>query len=121
VREFTSWRGLLSLSLGLVLAPVVVLVNEEVIYASDMWACGHRVGGVLHIIPVLSLIIVVGALIGAYLNWRASGRGVEVEHGDVVTRTRFLALLGLAIGTLSALVVIAQWFGIFMFAPCMRA
>jgi hypothetical protein len=103
------------------LAPVVVLVNQAAIYAGDMWACGHEAHAALHVVPVLALVVVVGAMFASYVNWRASGGGVEDEHGGVAARTRFLALIGMAVSTLSALIVIAQWFGIFMFAPCMRA
>ena len=79
--QFTRWRGLLSLSLGVLLGPTIALANQELIYASDMYACGRGFHGVLHIIPVLCLVVVAGAGIGAYLNWREVGKGVEDEHG----------------------------------------
>jgi hypothetical protein len=40
-RAFTRWPGLLSLSLGLLLGPIVALTNQELIYSANMWACGH--------------------------------------------------------------------------------
>jgi hypothetical protein len=119
--EFTRWPGLLSLSLCIMLGPMTVLLSQQVTYAANMWACGHGARGTLHIIPVLALVVIVGALFGSYLNWRAVGKGVEVEHGAVATRTRFLAVVGMAISVLSAILVVAQWFAIFMFDPCMRA
>jgi hypothetical protein len=119
--EFLQWRGLLSISLGLVLGPTVALVNQQLIYSVNMWACGRGQHGVMHIIPALCLVVVAGAGIGAYLNWVAVGRGLEDEYDSVATRTRFAALLGMAISLFSAIVILAQWAAIFVFDPCMRA
>jgi hypothetical protein len=119
--EFTKWRGLLSLSLGLVLAPTVALVNQQLIYTVNMWACGRGLHGVMHIIPALCLVVVAGTGIGAYLNWVAVGRGLEDERDSVATRTRFAALLGMAISLFSAIVIVTQWAAILAFDPCMRA
>ncbi|MFI5228297.1 MAG: hypothetical protein ACHQWU_04465 [Gemmatimonadales bacterium] len=114
-------RTLILLSLGVLLGPVAALANQQMIYASDTWACGHNVHAVLHIIPAVALALVVGAGAAAFTEWRAAGRGVEDEHGAEGARTRFLALIGLSISAISALVVIAQWASIFTFGSCMRA
>jgi uncharacterized membrane protein len=117
---FARWRGLLSLSLGLLLAPTVALINQELIYATDMWACGHGMGGTIHIVPVLCLIVTIGGVIVSYRNWRAVGSGVEDEAATVGSRTRFLALLGIVISIFSSLVILAQWAAVFVFDPCAR-
>jgi hypothetical protein len=114
-------RTLAALALGVLLGPVVALGNQQVIYASDTWACGHNVHAVLHIIPVVALAIIIAAGLMSFAEWRAAGRGLEDERGGVDSRTRFLALMGIGISTISALVVIAQWASIFTFGSCMRA
>jgi hypothetical protein len=119
--EFARWPGLLSLSLGVLLGPVVALVAQSVIYGATSWTCGRDIGATMHIIPALALIMSVGAGVGSYLNWRAIGKGVEDELGAVATRTRFLALIGIAVSAFSSLVILAMWASIFTFAPCMRA
>lgn len=121
ISQFTRWPGLLSLSLGVLLGPTIALINQSMIYSVNMWACGRNLRGVLHIVPFLSLIVIIGCAIAAYINWRAVGRGVEDEHEGIVARVRFLAMVGIAVSIFSALVVIAQWSTIFVFAPCMRA
>jgi hypothetical protein len=118
---FARWRGLLSLSLGLLLAPTVALINQELIYAADMWACGHRLGGTIHIVPALCLIVTIGAAITAYRNWRAVGGGLEEEAATIDARTRFLSLLGIIISVFSSLVILAQWAAVFVFDTCARA
>ena len=119
--QFTRWPGLLSLSLGLVLGPLVALGHQQAVYAVNMWACGRNLHATMHIVPVLCLIVVFGAGFGAHRNWRAVGRGVEDEREGVAVRTRFLALLGMSISLFSAIVILAQWLAIFVFDPCMRA
>jgi hypothetical protein len=116
-----SAREFSSLTLGLVLGPIVALVNQQAIYSEDAWACGHDARGILHIVPLVCLIAVFAVALSSYQDWRRAGRGVEDEHGGVVARTRFVAMTGLAISVLSMVVIAAQWFAIVMFGPCMRA
>jgi hypothetical protein len=119
---YTRWRGLLSLTLGVILGPIVALVNQQVTYSGDIWACGHDSRVTLHIAPVLCLIVVGAVAWSAYGNWRAVGGGFDDESPDanVAARTRFLALLGVTICALSALVILAQWLAVFVFDPCVR-
>ena len=118
---FTRWPGLLSLSLGVLLGPVIALTNQELIYAADMWTCGHGYLGALHLIPLLCLGVTIGCAVVAYRDWRATGGGVDDDQASIASRTRFLAIAGMGISVLSALLVIAQWAAIVVFAPCMRA
>jgi hypothetical protein len=119
--QFTRWPGLLSLALGVLLGPIVALVTQGLVYSATSWTCGRDIGATMHLIPALSVIVSVGAGVSAYSNWRAVGKGVEDERGAVATRTRFLALMGIALSAFSTLVILAMWLSIFVFAPCMRA
>ncbi|HVX39806.1 MAG TPA: hypothetical protein VHB25_09555 [Gemmatimonadaceae bacterium] len=118
---YAGWRGLLRLSLGMLLGPVVALVNQQLVYLADMWACGHGLQGAVHVVPVLCLIVTIGAAIVAYRDWRAVGAGVEDSEATIGSRTRFMALCGIVISVFSSLVIVGQWAAIFVFDPCMRA
>ena len=118
--RYTRRSGLASLALCLVLGPVIALVNQQMVYAGNMWACGHGYRGVLHLIPALCLLVIAGVTYESHRSWAAVGGGAKDEDDSVATRTRFLAMLGMTISAFSALVVLAQWLGIFMFAPCAR-
>jgi hypothetical protein len=118
---FTRWPGILRLAVDVLGGPVFVLITQQVISAGNMWACGHNAKESLHIAPALCVIAVFATIIDSWMVWRAVGRGVEDEYGGADTRTRFLALVGIMVGAVSAAVILAQWFAIFMFAPCMRA
>jgi hypothetical protein len=116
-----SSDGRLRLVLGVLLGPIVALINQEAIYSVNMWACGRGMHATLHIVPALCLVATFGAAWTAYSDWNASGRGVEDEAATVATRSRFLSLLGIAISLFSSVVILAQWAAIFVFDPCMRA
>lgn len=118
---FTRWPGLLSLSLGVLLGPVIALTNQELIYAADTWTCGHGYRGTMHLIPLLCLVVTIATAITAFRDWRAAGSGVEDEAATIASRTRFLAIMGIGISVFCSLVVIAQWAAIVVFDPCMRA
>lgn len=110
-----------TLALGVLVGPVVALANQLAIYAADMYSsCGPQSGALLNLIPAASIVLVVAAAAGSFAEWRSVGRGREDERGGSETRTRFLALLGLAIGAISALIIIAEWSAVGTFAPCAR-
>src|ERR1043165_9733920 len=119
--QFTRWPGLLRLSIDVLGGPVIALINQQAIYAGNMWACGHNARATLHVVPALCLIGVLLTTIDSWMAYRTIGRGVEDEHGGEATRTRFLAAMGMMIGAISAFVVLAQWLAIFTFGACMRA
>ena len=119
--RFERWPGLLSLSAGLLVGPVAALINEGTIYIATMWACGVGSRVALHVIPVLCLAAAGAAGFTAHGDWRRVGKGVHDDEASVSARSRFLALGGIAVSALSALVILAQWLAIFVFGPCMRA
>ena len=119
--RLTRWPGLLTLTLGVVLGPIAALVNEELIYVSNMWACGTGGQLVMHVVPLVCLLVTVGAGFLAWSDWVRVGRGVEDEAATVDSRSRFLALAGMGISALSALIILGQWLAIFVFGACMRA
>ena len=121
IEAFSRWPGLLSLSLGVLLGPIAALVNQQLIYAANMWACGRNQPVLMHIVPVLCLAVTIGAGITAHADWKTSGGGVEEEEATVATRTRFTAIAGMGISAFAALVILAQWAAVFVFDPCMRA
>lgn len=121
IARFARWPGMLRLSLGVVLGPIAMLVNEELIYVSNMWACGTGKQMAMHIVPLICLLVALGAGFLAWSDWVSVGRGVEDEAATIDSRSRFLALAGMAASALSALLILAQWLAIFVFGSCMRA
>jgi hypothetical protein len=121
VARFSRWRGLLSLALPWVLPPTIVLLNEQISYMSVPWACSRQATAALHIVPLVCLIAIALCGLTALRDWRLAGGGTEDEAATVLTRSRFLAMLGLASSLFSALVVIAMWVPMFIVQPCLKS
>ena len=119
--RFERWPGQLSLSLGVLLGPIAALVNEGMIYVTNMWACGTGSQLAMHVVPLVCLLVALGAGLIARADWARLGRGTEDEAATVDSRSRFLALGGMATSALSALLIAAQWLAIFVFGACMRS
>ena len=88
-------------------APLVVLLDLQVVYALVPWACrtGARLPFVVTVVAAVLLVLGLGAL--AVRNWRAAGGGwpgEELAHG---VRTRFMGALGVLVCVFSAAVVLA--------------
>jgi len=100
-------------------SPTVALINQQVIYAANMWACGHGLHAVLHIIPAVCVLVTLALAADSFVIWRSEHR--RSDPGPVTERVRFIALVGVAVSIFSSVVIIAQWASIFTFDPCMRA
>src|SRR5438270_12086306 len=73
---FERLSGLVSLTLGVVLGPIVVLWNQAIVYWVDAWICRGDLSAVLHVIPAICFVIVAIAGRDSCRNWRAVGSGV---------------------------------------------
>ena len=118
---FARGRGMLRLSLGMLLGPVVALSNQQLTYIAGDWACGHGIRAAVHVVPILCLAVSLATTIVAYRDWRAVGGGANDDAGTISARTRFMAICGIAIGAFSSAVILAQWAAVFVFGPCLRA
>lgn len=101
--------------LAVLCAPLLALVNQGLLLATDPWMCVRQHRWVSFAIPLACLVLVALLGAGAYSSWR------RVQHApDVPARSaeRFLALLGMALGALAATFLIAQAAGAFAFPPC---
>jgi hypothetical protein len=103
------------LALGVVLGPIIALLNQQAIYSGATWACGHAARGTLHLIPALCLFSVAILALDSSSLWRRAGERAFPR------RTQFLALVAVSMSVFSAIVILAQWAGIFTFGACMKA
>ena len=111
-------RALVTLWIAVLSGPVLLLWSQEAKYATVGWACrsGHEL--VLHAISALTLLLVLAAVAVAVLRWRAAGGSETTDGPDREARTRFFASVGVMLGGLSALIVIAQWLPQIFYSPC---
>jgi hypothetical protein len=119
--HFARWPGMLSLSAGLLLGPVAALVNEGMVYATNMWMCGSGSPLRMHVVAVICLAVAIGAGLLARADWVRVGRGTENDAATIDSRSRFVALTGMAASGLSALLIVMQWLAVFVFGTCIRS
>jgi cytochrome c biogenesis factor len=103
---------------GVLLAPVAFLLNLELAYAVVPHACLSQNRLPVHLVHLVCLVI---ALVGgafALRSWRSCGETWPGEEGGPVSRSRFMAGLGLLLSVLFALVIVAQWIPSFVLSPC---
>ena len=115
-----SARAYSDTTVALLAGPVLALVNQGLMYSVNMWACGHNVPGVMHIVPAVCVCLTAVAAIVGYRRWTGVGGGTEDEANTVDSTLRFLALAAVAISIFSSLVILAQWAAAFVFHPCAR-
>jgi hypothetical protein len=114
-RWFTSGRGMLVLWAGVLAGPIAWAADLGVSYAIVKWSCGHQTIAVLRLITLATLAVIAG---GAYASWRALSLapddvpldGPPTHAGPVLvlSRARFMAVLGLASSALFAVTVIGM-------------
>ncbi len=120
MKDFKEGAGPASLWAGVLAGPLATLTQLQVNYALVLWACGAGREWALHLVSLLALLVVVAGGLLSWHNRRRAGGGWEDDGAGVVPRSRFMAVVGILISALTALVVIAQWIPIFVYGPCQR-
>jgi hypothetical protein len=120
-----SWPALL-------LAPLVVLGEQSIVYSMVTPSCARQDRTGLHLVAAVSLLAV---LVMTAMAWRAWRRHVDAsEHGEAAARSaphvtradgdtasqrpHFIALMALIVGALSVLVCLVLWVPIWFLSPC---
>jgi hypothetical protein len=107
--------------LALVLAPVIALATQSVMYSMVTPACGTQTRLQLHLFAAVALasVVVLSLLaLGDSSLRRPGGRSLDDDGGQPPVRRRFLADMALAVGALAALVILAMWFATWVLTPC---
>lgn len=100
------------------LGPIAALAGLEIAYIFADRAC--KTGDMLpvHLTWLASLLAAAFAGRLGWREWRRWGGGHAGEDTGLGGRSRFLALLGMLLSAVTALVIAAQWSAAFVFHPC---
>ena len=100
------------------LGPVAALAGLEIAYIFADRACVTGDMLPVHLTWLASLLLaVLGGWLG-YREWRRWGGSHAGEDAGLGGRSRFLALMGMLLSAVAALVIAAQWSAAFLFHPC---
>ena len=103
---------------GVLVPPLATLAGMEASYALVGPACTSGNTLALHVTRLVTLLIVVGAGLVAWREWRVVGVEHPGDGGSPGTRARFLSWVGVFAAGLFSLVVVAQWLAGFFLSPC---
>ena len=102
---------------GILLAPLVTLLNLSLTYALVLPSCASQTRWMLHGASAVSFAIAVLSALAAVRVLRTPGEPSE-DAGTASVRLHFLAQLAVMLGALSALVILAQWVPSWVLPPC---
>ena len=115
----TGWisRGLPSA--GIYAGPLAWLVDTQANYALVPWTCAHH----LQLVPVVATVMAVVSLLGGLLSWRAYVTAAPTPPPDSSgggRPHRFVALIGVAMSLLFAVIIVLHGAAGLVFHGCER-
>lgn len=111
-------RHALRLWFGLLGPPVFWAIQFQTVYLTSEWACYAMDHTWNHVASVTALVLSAGGVWVAYSEWKSTGGGTEDQSSDPDTRRRFMAILGLLLGSLSIALIFATWLPTLTGVPC---
>lgn len=107
------WAGVFS-------GPVGWAVDVGISYPVVQWACRMNHPNLLHLFSLLGLLIVLAGAAAAYWCYVRLPQEANTDGGHSFDRSRFLAILGLALNGMFLLVVLANAVPRFILSPCQQ-
>lgn len=117
-RSYWEDAGLMMLIGGLLIGPFAWFLDLQISYAAVKWACEHDLREVILALPLGSLALVGAA---AWMSWSSYTklRPIASEEGaHVEDRSYFLALVGLSLNAVFALLILASIAPRYLLSPC---
>jgi uncharacterized membrane protein len=105
----------------LVLAPTVALATQSTLYSLVTPSCGAQVRLQLHLAAAVALAVVLVMAVVAFGESslrRGEPASPDSDAADAHVGRRFLANMATAVAALSALVILAMWFALWVLTPC---
>lgn len=108
---------------GLLVTPLLALAMLSVGHALVTPSCGWDSTLALHLAFAAATIAATTCTALSWRAWRhAGGRPADGggDDGRLPARHRFVALVGTVLGGYFSLVIVAQWFSVWMMSPCVH-
>ena len=106
------------LVLGLLLPPVAWLLDMQISYSLVKWACAHDRTPILFMMPIFSLTLVAVAWWMSWSSWHAVRREADQDGGRPMDRSYLLALAGIGLSALFALLILVSLAPRSILSPC---
>jgi hypothetical protein len=102
--------------LALLVAPMLVLADQSIAYATSGWECARQYLFAVHALHAAVLVATLFTTVLAWRYWRQTDAGARNDASLAVRH--FLAGLAIASGAFSSLVVAAMWIPTWGLSPC---
>jgi len=111
--------GLGALWFGLIGGPLVMFIHGAIGFVMIPWACGAGKQAALWTNTAICLLVTGAAIFIAYRKWLESGaEWDDTEKQGAIPRGRFMAIVGMAVSSLSLLVIIADGIASLFLGAC---
>jgi hypothetical protein len=116
--QITERRLDLALWAGILAGPLAWGLHLQVSYSLTQTACdtGHQ--WLFHLVSLGALLLAAAGGVNARRLWRRLPAGSMNEGEELWTRSRFMALFGMAFSAFFALVILAQWIPSWILGAC---
>src|SRR5690242_2185824 len=102
---------------ALILAPLVALGQQSVLYALVPPACNGRPIGLLHVIALACVVACAAMTLMAWRERRAQAREARDAAGE---RRTTLGSIAVMMGVFSTFVSVALWVPVWVLSPCVQ-
>ena len=117
-RPYWDGIGLVKLLMGLFMGPAAWALNLELNYSLVKWACRLDMPLVLPLVSTAALAVALAGLTVSWLAFKELRAHAHPDGGRVPDRSYFLAVAGIGLGALSALVILTSGSLHFIVGPC---
>jgi hypothetical protein len=103
---------------GMLLPAATFFAHLQIGYVLVPYACTTHQDIWVHVAGVLSVVLSLIGTVAAWRTWARAGREEPGEGPGAMPRTRFLGAVGLGMGAIFTLILIAQWIAVFFIGVC---
>jgi hypothetical protein len=117
-RQYWDDIGLMKLLAGVFIGPAAWALNLEINYSLVTFACASETPQLLPLLSAAALTLVAGGFALSWQCWTRLHGGADLGGPRVVDRSHFLAVAGLGLNALFALVILTSGALHFIVSPC---
>jgi len=104
--------------IGMLLPPSAWAIQLQVLWLTSEYGCYNNDFLWNHIVSITALAASVFGGLVAFREWRATGGGTDDDDATLISRRRFMALIGMLTGSLFTVIIFAQWLPTLTGVPC---
>ena len=117
-RAATRGRELAAIWTGVLGAPMIFIVHLQVGYMLVPVDCDLGTRLLAHVASAVGILLAAGAGLLALRTWRRRGDEWPDASASLVSRDRFLGVVGCLLAVLTIATLVAQWIPVFFIGPC---